>query len=359
MIPNPAPPVTDEDLGKLVSLSELQAVPGYEDGRSWNNPADEESLVRKVRLPIEKKTHCIMLFGKRGSGKSAAMAGFGKSEAQAGRNVWYWPPDYRFRYGTPIDAQTLYSLPEWLNNGVILIDEIQVLMNRARTVSTANLMGAAMLQQMRKRGLDIIGTSNSPMRLDSAVSQQTTMHAYCEKFDDPRCVQYGEHIPDCRDAVKMNFVDTNMEHGADYRHWDGRKRWTIWHFRLRKIYPIYNTGAIADIGEVISMTKDQIVGDRSDEKAGMSAPDLVEALRKTWVPWMVNDRKVSTVAVASFTAMINETQGLKLDPGRVGKALRDLGLPSRSNGKSRLVHLPPADRLVDWQHGFYNPADDM
>ena len=310
---------------------------------------------RKARIPILPDSFCFMFFGKRGSGKSAAMAKFGKDEAMMGKKVWYWPPDFSFKYGQPIQALELYSLPPWLKNGVVLIDEIQVLMNRMRTVSTANQFGGAMLQQLRKRGLNIYGTSNQPGRIDNTVALQTNIHYECEKVEDRRCKERGYHGSDCTDHIILRFTDTNGDMGYDHRWKDGRKRGISVLWRIRDVYSIYNTQAIADMTEVIGITKDAVLGAKEDAKAGMSTEAIKKALWSEWIPWLVGQGR-TTLTPGAFAMAVNEQEGLNISAVQMGRALNELGLGSTvaSNGR-RTLRLPPADKLADWRNGTWSP----
>lgn len=317
-------------------------------------PGPEPVNERWAEIPILPDAFCLMFFGQRGSGKSAVIAKCGKDEAAAGKQVWYWPESFKFKYGKPIDALTLYSMPDYLQNGVLLVDEFQVLMNRLRTVSTANLLGGTMLQQLRKRGLNVYGTSNDPGRLDQTVSEQTDWHYFCELIKDQRCYEKGYHMRSCDDHVRVRFVDTNRKFGNDYRHWDGRKRGRGVFWKIRDVYGVYDTGAIADITEVMAITKENIMNRKVDSESGLSLQSLVETLRTQWVPWAATSG-YTNIGVAAFTATVNEKFGFKLTSQQMGIALKELGLRSKSNGKARVVALPPKERINDWQDGLWVP----
>lgn len=315
-----------------------------------------ESFVneRWSEIPVLPDSYCMMFFGERGSGKSAVMAKCLKDEAALGKPVWYWPPDYKFKYGQPIDALTLYSLPDWLRDGAVGIDEIQVLLNRLRTVSTANIMGGAMLQQLRKRGLNFYGTSNQPGRVDETVALQTDFHFFCERIEDHRCKERGYHMRSCDDHIRMRYVDTNRKFGPDPRYYDGRKRGRAVVWKIRDVYGAYNTGAIADLAEVVSITKASIIEQKEESTAKIKTESLVETLRTKWIPWAVAEGHKS-LAVSAFRATINEKFGLNVSNTMLGTALKELGLGSKSNGTVRVVTLPPMERLEDWRKGLWLP----
>lgn len=311
---------------------------------------------RWSRIPILPDSYCLMFFGKRGSGKSAVMAKCGKDEAELGKPVWYWPADYSFKYGEPIDLRTLYSLPEFLQNGALLIDEVQNFANALRSMSTANIMAGSMLQQIRKRGLNVYGTSNAPRRIDRTIAAQTSFHYYCSMVKDPRCDIRGYHMISCDDHVVARWTDTNGEYGVDKWHKDGRKRGNVVFWKIRDMYKVYNTEAIADVAEALSITKDDIVQARAGRDAGIQTEDLVISLRDVWIPWAVNQAGWRTLTPANFTMGINERYQLKISVNQMVMALKTLGLQSKHNGEARIITLPPKTNLDDWRRGGWSPA---
>lgn len=315
---------------------------------------DFGDVERWERIPILPDSYAVMLFGKRGSGKSAAMAYFGLEEYELGKNVWYWPPDYTFKYGEPIEAKTLYSLPDWLRNGAVLIDELQVLMNSLRTMSTANIMGGTMFQQLRKRGLNIYGTSNQPGRLDATVSLQTNMHAFCDRLVDDRCAAQGYHGPTCHDTILLNWVDTNKEFGIDARYYDGRKRFKSIIGKIRDVYPIYNTGAVADVTDVMAITKEAVLAEKEGRQVGLSEDELIDALRDNWIPWAV-EQGHKRLTPAAFARSLNETHDLQITSRALGRALAALNLGAKKTNQGRIVVLPTKDQLAAWRSGLWQP----
>lgn len=301
-----------------------------------------------------------MLFGKRGNGKSAVMAKLLLDERKQNRPVWYWPEDYGFKYGKAIDIKDLYSLPDWLHDGTVGIDEIQVLLNKARTISTANLLGGTMLQQLRKRNLNIIGTSNQPRKIDGTVELQTDWHAFCKRIIDPRCeatakrTKQGKrfHLKDCQDGVVLRMVDTNGNQGVDPRYKDGRKRKLAYCADIREGWAIYNTKAIADAMESVSMTKDSIMDWHESRKSGTTLEELTDKLTEVWIPWLA-DQGHRSLAVAQFTRYINENYGLKIGSRRMGAALASIGMKSKKTASANVVTLPKPEEIDAFQMGVW------
>lgn len=318
------------------------------------NPAFVDSIdhgwenERFARIPVMNPSSCVMFFGKRGSGKSAVMAKMGKDEARLGRKVWYWPPDFNFKYGEPIELLELASMPDYLYDGALLIDEIQIMASNLRTISTANQMVGSILQQVRKRGLNVYGTSNQPGRIDQTVSLQTDFHFDCFMMEDPRCSHIGYHRKDCRDHVRMRWTDTNGYFGYDKRHKDGRRRGRAIVWNIRDIYATYNTRAIADLGDVMSVTKASILQISAQKQNGLSNDELVERLRDEWVPQMVKDG-TKRIAAGMIAKSITDQLGIKVAAVTVGKALSQLGITSTVLSSGRFAMLPPVEKLAQWQ----------
>lgn len=343
---------------------------------------------RWLTPPVLPQAEIYGLFGKRGSGKTATMIWFLSQEAAVNkRGVWYWPKELNFKYGEYIEAADLFSLPPYLKNGAIGLDEMQVLANSTQAVSTRNQMLGVFLQQVRKRGINVYFTSNEPERIEHSVERHTTYHFKCTLFSDPRCTEsdyarqyrrtcplcvemygenppgkpvtdHGHHISSCQDWVRLQAVDTNRQHGIDPWHKDGRKRRDFFVHNLRDVYGMYNTEGIADYAEVLSIDKKKIIDRHQDKKAGMSFQDLCTTLRLDWVPWAVGEGH-SVIVPAMFTAAVNEKFGLSIDARTMGKAFTAVGLQSvlgRADGEvQRRVTLPPPGKLKDWQDGLWSP----
>lgn len=312
---------------------------------------------RWTRVPILPDSTCLMFFGKRGSGKSAVMAKMGKDEAQMGRKVWYWPPDYRFKYGEPIDLLTLSSMPDWLRDGALLLDEMQVLASNLRTIATSNQMIGSVMQQLRKRGLNVYGTSNQPGRIDATIALQTDFHYNCFRMEDPRCKKHGHHISSCDDHIRMRWVDTNGNYGYDKRYKDGRKRGRTVVWKIRDVYATYNTGAIADLADVMAIDKNKILNHKSDANAGLPFAELVKELRNTWIPWLVADQGTRMATPANLALSINEQFGYNIETRLMGRALSELGLQAERSNRGRIATLPPPEYLETWMRDGTWPRD--
>jgi hypothetical protein len=329
------------DAGDLVAPNEGEI-------RDYRRMAAED---RNAVIPVMADSSCIMFFGERGSGKSAMLAVEGKAAAMMGKRVWYWPPSYDFKYGEPIDLETLVALPDWLHTGYLLLDEVQILASNMRSMSTGNQAIGAILQQIRKRGLDVAGSSNQPGRIDQTIALQTDFHYHCFKMTDPKCLAKGKHGPSCDDHVRMRWVDTNGHFGTSPHHKDGRKRGIAVAWKIRDVYNSYNTKALASFGDVLALTKDAIIEKMNEAKGGGAgvSQDKLQNILRGWVPWYIENYGVTEVTAAAIAAALEEHEGLKVGPRAVGQAFAAIGLPSVRTNRGRMVQLPPAEYIATWK----------
>ena len=152
------------------------------------------------RIPTLKNSFVMGFFGERGSGKSAVMAYYGIQDWKRGRRIIYYPESFGLKIPGAIglSPRDLGVIPEMLDGATILIDEIQELLSKFRTNSTLSLQLMSLLRQVRKRGANVIFTSNDPDGINRSVADQTDMHATCQMITDPRCYKLGWHRPGCQ-----------------------------------------------------------------------------------------------------------------------------------------------------------------
>lgn len=90
----------------------------------------------------------------------------------------------------PLDRLTLGELDEVFNNGIIYVDEVNLMMEARRSMSQENLMFSYILQQLRKRRLTIIWSAQSEMHCDDRLRFQTDIIIACNDLSitNPRCL---------------------------------------------------------------------------------------------------------------------------------------------------------------------------
>lgn len=312
------------------------------------------------------------LFGLRGSGKSALAARLAitahhesgcdrqgephRNGTCAGGPVFYFPDAFGLVYGNPASLEELVAGQEQFRGAVLILDELQILVNKFRSASRFNFMMNALLQQVRKLGVTLIYTSNAPRMLDSNVGQQTDAHAYCDLRADARCFMVrtpeGDraHLLDCRDTVKANWVDTNRQSGFDPSQDDGRRRTRIAYPGMAQIYPLYNTFSVAAADEVLGMTADKVTEARAAQKSGISFPELVGTVRNWVVAAVEAGATHFTTSIAAQE--LKEQTGMDVSSQRLGQALAQLGIEKTRYGNGSRYRLPEKERLGLWLHGL-------
>ncbi len=82
----------------------------------------------------------------------------------------------------PLDIKRLWTLDPTLKGGIVAIDEINVFVNAARHMSNNNLIFSMALQQIRKRHLHLLYTSQSFGWTDSTVRFATDVEIVCSEL---------------------------------------------------------------------------------------------------------------------------------------------------------------------------------
>jgi len=299
------------------------------------------------------------IFGEKGSGKSALMAWLLEgSRLRHNRQIFYFPKKYAFHIGKPLEIEDLASLSDEFNHAAIGIDEWQQVFNKFRSATYANRTIAAWLQQIRKRGIELIITSNDPNQIDEAFLDQVTLHIWCSMYEDKRCKQYKYHLKDCRDSLSFRVVDTHTRHGKTSLYWDGRKRKTYRLRRAIRLYKLYDTFATVDNLEIAGQSKEAIMENYEDSKSNMSYKEFVNLMAVSIIPNLV-DRGVSILYPEKFSESLAENQADDGNPdpiiasaGRIGRACKSLGLISKRGSGGNAWILPDVDEIGRWMSGM-------
>jgi hypothetical protein len=315
---------------------------------------------RFSQVPIQKKSRIFGIFGERGQGKSLAMCAMAEAEHRRNpsRPIFYFPADYAYVHGEPLELRDMVTFPERLWHATLLVDEAQVLWSKFRTSTYGNRAGMTFLQQIRKRGCDLVYTTNSPDQLDPATAEQTDYHCYCTKFDDPRCDpdKFEYHLADCRDWVSQRWVDTRRRHGSSGSHKDGRKRFYRRIDNIIRYYTLYNTAAILSSREINALSARAVRQADADEKMGMSMDQLCSLLRREIVPELVRSG-VTAINASGFADHLVKTRGITVEPNALGKACNQIGLIQTRTMSKRTYKLPFAEDVKDWQDGLIYSED--
>jgi len=89
----------------------------------------------------------------------------------------------------PLEKLSLVELDQVYSNGVIYVDEVNLLAEARRSMSNENLMFSYILQQLRHRRLSIIWSAQSENHCDDRLRWQTDIFILCEdvSISKPNC----------------------------------------------------------------------------------------------------------------------------------------------------------------------------
>ena len=123
----------------------------------------------------------VLYKGKRGAGKTLSMVKDGKKFDQQGYKVLR---NFYCKFGTFIDNEEIIALDEFseLEDAVILIDEIQIFFDSRRSQKKQNVDFSHFVQQIRKRNISILCTTQYTKAIDLRLRQHLDVVAY-PKYD--------------------------------------------------------------------------------------------------------------------------------------------------------------------------------
>lgn len=139
---------------------------------------------------LRKRSLIVGYLGGRGSGKSVGAARTVILDYMlAGKQVWS-NMEIGFNLlkngkripmvSKPLDKLSLVELDKVYSNGLIYIDEVNLLAEARRAMSQENLMFSYILQQLRKRRLTIIWSAQSELHCEDRLRFQTDIFIMCE-----------------------------------------------------------------------------------------------------------------------------------------------------------------------------------
>ena len=340
---------------------EIERVESFEVPDEWTLVGfpTMEDIPEFSDIEVITEARVTSIFGEKGSGKSALMAWLLEgARLRHNRPVYYFPEKYAFHEGKPLQIEDLASLNEKFNRAAIGIDEFQQVFNKFRSATYGNRTIASWLQQVRKRGIELIVTSNSPDQIDEAFLDQVTLHIWCSLYEDPRCKEYKYHLKDCRDTLSFRVVDTHARHGKTSMYWDGRRRKTYRLKRAIRLYKLYNTFATVDNLEIAGQSKEAIMEGYEDNQSNLTYKEFVNMMANSIIPNLV-DRGIEVIYPEKFSESLkdNVDDDGKPDPiiassGRIGRACKALGLIAKRGSGGNAWHLPTADGLQGWMSGM-------
>jgi hypothetical protein len=280
-----------------------------------------------------------LLLGRRGSGKSAGMAWYARSAFEAGKPVFFWPEGF-LRFGTSFDMRDLVSLSDSLDGGLILIDEAHTVMDARRSMSFVSFALSHFITQLRKRKASLLMTTQYGNTLDRRLQDQVDYHGFCSTLNGGRTIQ-------------IKWKDTQgrwSPPGSGTRAEPPRKRLTVTIRRAQRIWPYYDTYAVASLADVLRIDRESVIGSGRVDKTVTELPivrQAVIAAVEAGSQW---------IQPGNFVWTIQETYQLEISPPQLGKYLAGLGLPRTKQSSGTFYQLPPADQLEEWKSGAMMPG---
>lgn len=210
---------------------------------------------------LKERSLIIGFVGARGSGKSvgAARTVIMDYMLQGKRNVWS-NMEIGFNLITngqsiPMKSKSLerlglVELDEMYNDGLLYVDEVNLLAEARRSMSQSNLMFSYILQQLRKRRLSIIWSAQSEMHCDDRLRFQTDIFIMCEdvSISRPKCGIGELSLWKAHDfsGIVKGKTPRNSEDAVFYRGVQWNKPW----------WNTFSTFEIQDVEMVLSSEKD-------------------------------------------------------------------------------------------------------
>ncbi len=312
-------------------------------------------------IELREDSWVYLYVGARGEGKSFSCAySIHKSIEKNPRPVFYFPANLRLVDGEPIDITELATFaemdtdePSKIDDAIVYIDEIHLIMSKYRANSWGNRMVHGFISQLRKRGCDLYGTTNSPNQLDEALLDAVDFHGVCKKFSDPECKTQSKkaglektmHLINCRDTVKIRWADTQRRFGRSRRYRDGMKRkFATLHGLIKWYGKLYNTDATVSAIEISQLSKDSIVDAAETAKTGTDYGSFITQMQMEIIPSVV-EAGGEWIYPNAFVETLKEQFNIVVTKERIGRACKDLGLEGKRGSQGSRYRLPEKDKL--------------
>ena len=198
----------------------------------------------------------VMLYGRRGAGKTATMTALGAWFQQHYKNTGtpvHIAANYKVdfaRYCSPYLIDELGDFPEWGQRLIVLIDEISTYTASERATSRATLDIGIFLTQVRKRDVEIIFCTQFPQEISRRVLRQVDIFIEVEQYNWNKDSKLY-----CHDYWGQ------WTGGWSRKPWPPTKEEADWEldvYNVDKIWNLYNTKEV--IAPVWSEQRDGIIG---------------------------------------------------------------------------------------------------
>ncbi len=275
-----------------------------------------------------------------------------------GRKVFYYPESFGFNYkkgenqALPMSPSQLVKIPEVLNNSVVLIDEIQELLSKYRANTTATMMIMSFFRQVRKRGCRVYFTSNDPDNINPAVANQCDYHAWVSFHEDKRCHKAGYHLignpaSACKDYLTVRLFDTQKNYKKGNK---DSLYGAVTH--VSRMYKFYDTTSVADVSEVLGLTKASVLDDKQQESIGMSWRELDNNIEE--VIGSLVAQGFDQLVPRQFVKVLFDQKKINIPDHVLGKRLTQMGLSKNRRSGGYVYHLPPDQETYEkWINGVW------
>jgi hypothetical protein len=168
----------------------------------------------------------VLYTGRRGAGKTLTMIKDAYNYYQSGWKIYSnIGLNFPYEYMTSDDMLEIDE-DSPINNAVLVIDEIQTMIDSRRSSSTKNVEFSYFVQQIRKRNVLILATTQFSGTVDLRLRQHVDVLA------KPR---YYKRLSVC----EVSYIDLTAVDEMDL--WGEYKRGTEIVYNARDVFPLYDT----------------------------------------------------------------------------------------------------------------------
>ena len=238
---------------------------------------------REVRFPWEvpnsKDFYPIvaMFWGRRGQGKTLSMTAFGAMMLQryirsgiksspSNPNGHKIVANYHVTFAdfyNPMLVDMLVDFPWWAHDMCCLVDEILAFFPNRRSLARGNLNFATFLQQIRKRGIELLFCTQFPQNMDKQMVEQIDLFIRPELFNNGNSVRL--HIWDWWGQFTGNM---NIKRWPPMPERDPPD-WIVPLHGIKAVYGAYPTGEV--VAPMWIGNRDEIIGSQwNDEELASS-----------------------------------------------------------------------------------------
>lgn len=237
-----------------------QLAPYSKPGALWHPPKVYSAVLRRnsdvtviqpETLPLHRRFTpiCVLLLGRRGAGKTLGMTALGwflhRAYLKAGgfRKVM---ANYHVGFANlvhPYLIDELNGFPAWGHDSLCLVDEIAAYAPGRRSLARTNVDLATFLQQVRKRRMDFIFTTQFPQVLDQQVLMQIDLFVQVE-LHAGGCGAQGHRY--CLDMVTHDWWG-QWTGNMMLRRWPPDRNdhdWTMTLHDCRRVFNKYNSNEV-------------------------------------------------------------------------------------------------------------------